>query len=390
MFRMVYSVLLLLFATVANAGYEIKYDNGVELDFGGRLVLQYKDYELTDREDDAFALVEGDGDILAQDDALSLTHGDQEFVLRRIRPSINAKFNDDWEARLSWEFGDGPNNIKNAYVRYRGIDWLDIKVGHETVPFGRERMTSSGRQHAPERALTGDTEFGVPGRMPGIHFTTRFDIPVNMQLSYVDANVHGDLLTEIQFRSPWGATEVEDNLQDKGTMTVARIDYNIFGKVRYREGHLKGKPGLNLSMALMDWDHKNNINVVEIDHVEGWEVALAYRGYDLSVDLQYHDISATSPYTIERRLFDNGKAHLQTFSAELGYLFFEKQLELFGSYQTMAADEWDKNWRVYELGASYLIDKHNHKVQLSYQRETFRKGRDADKNTLYLQWQYNY
>lgn len=388
MYRIVYSVLLLLWATAASAGYTIKTDSGVKVEVGARLVLQYQDYELTDREDDAFGLVQGDDAILAEDDAFGLITADQEFKVRRFRPYIDAKFNDDWEASLSWELGQDRKNVKDAYVRYRGIDWLDVRIGSETVPFSRERMTSSARQHAPERALTGDTEFGVPGRQPGIHLRTRFDYPLNLRLSYVDANVHGDLLTEIQFINPWGSSNVDDNQQDEGTMTVARVDYEVFGRSRYREGHLQKKSSLVISAAVMDWDNKDK--VVEIDHVEGWEVSAAYRGHDLSVDLQYNDISATSPYTLGRRLFDEGRADLQTYSVEAGYLFFEKQLEIFGTYQVMKADQWERNWKVYELGASYLFDQHNHKLQLSYRREAFRKGRDVDRNALYLQWQYDY
>lgn len=390
MLRIVYSVLMLLLATTAKAGYTIKTDGGAKYEFGGRIVVQYRERETTDREEDAFDLVEGDGNVLEEDDAFALTTADDDFRIRRFRPSISAKFNSDWEARLSWEFGDGPNEVKNAYVRYRGIQWLDIRVGNEVVPFSRERMTSSGRQHSANRALTGTREFGVPGRQPGIHLKTRFDYPVNLYLSYADANINGDILTEVQFLNPWGSSDIPDNMQDEGTLTALRVDYNIFGKQRYREGDLKGKPSLNFSAAIMDWDHKNNINIVEIEHVEGWEAALGYRGYGLSVDLQYQEISATSPYTLGRRLFDDGKAEIDTLSIEAGYLFFEKQLEIFGSYQVMATKEWDKDWKVYELGGSYLIDKHNHKLQISYRTEDYRKGRETDRDTLSVQWQYNF
>lgn len=389
MLKTLSSVLLLLFVTAAQAGYTYKTDSGIEFEVGGRIVLQYRDYEITDFEaDDAFELVGDDGQILDQDDAFALTTADQEYRIRRFRPSLDVTFNDDWEASLSWELAGGRRNVKDAYVRYRGIEWLDIKVGNETVPFSRERMTSSARQHSAERGIMGSTEFGVPGRHPGIHLRTRFDYPLNLRLSYVDANIDGDILTEIQFITPWGASSVDNNQQDEGTMTVARLEYKVFGRGRYREGDLSRKPSLHLSAAMMDWDNKDD--VVEIDHVDGWELAAAYRGYDWSVDLQYHEISATSPYTIGRRLFDDGKAEVQTFGVEVGHLFFEKQLEIFGSYQVMAADEWERDWKVYEFGASYLLDKHNHKVQVSYRRENDRKGHDVDKNTLYVQWQYNF
>ncbi len=389
MLKRIGSMLLLLLATQVQAGYQYKTQSGVEIEFGARVVLQYRDFESQDyEEDDAFGLVAGDNAILAEDDALGLTTADQQFRVRRFRPSIDVAFNKDWEASLSWELAAGRRNIKDAYVRFRGIEWLDVRFGSDTVPFSRERITSSARQHSPERAITGDTEFGVPGRQPGLHLRTRFDFPLNLRLSYADANIHGDLLTEIQFINPWGRSEVEDNLQDEGTMTVARLEYEVFGKMRYREGHLKEKPALHLSAAILNWQNKHQ--AVEIDALNGWEVAAAYRGYDWSVDLQYHELTADSPYDIDKRLFEHGKAALQSYSVEVGHMFFDKQVELFGAYQLMSADAWSQDWQVKEVGMSYFLDGHQHKLQLSYRKEQGRKGRDADQQSLYLQWQYDY
>jgi len=361
-------LILLLFSTTARAGYEIKFDNEVTIEAGGRIVVQYQQFDVE---------IEGAGDL-----------NDDELIFRRLRPYLKLKYKDNWQVKLAWEIGEGRNSIKDAYVRYRGIDWLDIKLGNETLPFSRERMTSSAKQQSPERTLVGDTEFGVPGRQLGIHLKTGFAAPFSFYLSFAKANIHGDLLTEIQFISPLSNSRIADSLQDEGSIMVARVDYKLWGGTKYRQGNLKDNTGLTLSVAVYDWDNQHT--VVEINHAEGIEVSVAYRGAGLSIDAEYNELSAESPFLLDRPLFDMGKAGLQQSSIEAGYLIFKNQLELVASIQAMQADNWSRDWGIWEVGANYFFSGHNHKLQLSYRDQENVKGKLVDERAVFLQWQYNY
>ena len=196
----------------------------------------------------------------------------------------------------------------------------------------------------------------------------------------------------MQFISPISNSKIDDGLQDEGNLGVVRLDFNIWKGAKYRQGNLKGlstdNVGLTLSLALYDWDNKKD--VVEIEHSDGAEVALAFRGYGLSVDVEYNDITAHSPFTLIRPLFANGQAAIEQFSIEAGYLIFNNQLEIIASQQSMKADTWINDWEIWEVGANYFFDGHKHKVQLSYRDEKNVKGKLVDESGLFLQWQYDF
>ncbi len=353
-------------ACAAQAGYKLDYGEH-QLELGGRVVLQLRDIEEV-RDHQQQDLREG--------------------RVRRLRPYLDYRFADDWRAKLSWEFAEDKNSVRSAYLQYQGIEGLSIRIGNDTVPFSRERITSSAKQAAPERMLTGDTEFGVPGRQPGLHLEYQAPWPVTLYLSSAAANIHGDLLTEIQFISPVEHQEIPDELQDKGWINAARLDYSLGHKVKYRQGDFKRKPGLMLSASAYRWH--NTSTLVELDNVTGTELSAALRGYGVSVDAQYNHILAETPYQLERPLFSAGKATLDQYSLESGVMLWAQKVELIGSVQRMSAKTWTQHWDVWELGLNYYLDKHDHKFQLSYRDQQGVKGKTRTLKEWVLQWQYNY
>lgn len=88
--------------------------------------------------------------------------------LRRARLSLKLPFGSDWSGKIQIGINEGEESYetKDLYLRYRGFDFTDIKIGQSKEPFGLENVTSSGNSLFTERSLS---TFAL-GRSKGINF----------------------------------------------------------------------------------------------------------------------------------------------------------------------------------------------------------------------------
>jgi phosphate-selective porin OprO and OprP len=75
------------------------------------------------------------------------------FVLRRVRPIVEATVFRLFDVRLMPDFGDGRTVLQDAYVESRFTPWLRIRTGKYKAPVGLERLTSATELAFVERAL---------------------------------------------------------------------------------------------------------------------------------------------------------------------------------------------------------------------------------------------
>tara|TARA_B100000745_G_scaffold286755_1_gene222904 strand:+ start:1422 stop:2576 length:1155 start_codon:yes stop_codon:yes gene_type:complete len=383
--RRVIPILLATTTLPAWAGYDIIDSDGHKLEVGGRVVVQHYDSETT----------------LANGDETS----ENQTYFRRLRPYIKASIN-DWKAKLAWELGKGPNSVKDAYIGYDGIKGVEIKLGNETVPFSRERMISSAEQQFAERSLVGENNYGTPSRQPGLHVQTDWKKPVNLYFSLAKASVYADTGTEVRFISPWSHTDIDDALIDDGMLYVGRVDYSLLGKPRYSEALFGDKSELTLSVAAFYWDNDED-NPGFYEDAQGLELAANYQANRLSVSAQYNRIQADAvrlPDANEELsvgIITDGDVELDILALQSGYMVIPKTLQLAAAYETMRSDTdatpsftsravWQENWDRWELGGTWFIDKHDHKLQFSYRDEDGVKGRDRERQSWFVQWQYDY
>lgn len=89
--------------------------------------------------------------------------------LRRARLSLKLPFGSDWSSKIQIGINEGEESYetKDLYLRYRGFDFTDIKIGQSKEPFGLENVTSSGNSLFTERSLS---TFAL-GRSKGINFS---------------------------------------------------------------------------------------------------------------------------------------------------------------------------------------------------------------------------
>lgn len=381
------------------AGYSPINTPTQELEFGGRLVLQYSDVDI---DDDGERFSESDTDV------------------RRFRPHVKYQYN-DWRAKLAWELSDRDSNtVKDAYVEYRGFNNIRIKFGNDSVPFSRERMTSSADQQLPERALSGENNWGAPGRLPALHLEYNPQTSSRFFASFARANLYSDNYSEIRFVGPWDNTQLDQRALNEGWMAATRVDYSWGRPVDYQQSDFKQKYGTTISLAGFNWRADDDAPTL-YDHyadAEGIELSVATRVSGLSVDIQLQQISAdinarklsqelkdflgSDNPQVTTNILHNNTATLSHFTIDAGYMIIEDKLEVALSYQLLnSASEgkaasfssgktWEDSWVNQELGFSYFFDKHEHKIQASLRKDNNIQGQDESSLGLVLQWQYIY
>ena len=95
-------------------------------------------------------LLQSDGRFFVDD----ATHqGVDTFVLRRVRPILEATVFKFFDLRLTPDFGNGTTVLQDAYVDLRFRPFVKLRVGKQKQPFGVERLVSAGALPFVERAL---------------------------------------------------------------------------------------------------------------------------------------------------------------------------------------------------------------------------------------------
>jgi len=129
-------IVALVAVTGAMAGITVYEKDATKLEVGARIQIQYLQAE------------DSDGD------------NADDLFFRRLRPYIAGTVTEDWFGKLELDFGesldDDDSQIKDAFVEYRGWEYVKVTIGNSKTTFSREFMTSSGSQQLIERTVVGD------------------------------------------------------------------------------------------------------------------------------------------------------------------------------------------------------------------------------------------
>ncbi len=143
-----------------------------------------------------------------------------QLLIRRARLSLNARYTEVWTMVVQLAFSildmepDAPNVLRDAHLTWSGLRDLNIRVGQTKVPFGRQRVMSSGNQQMVDRSivvgeLNLDRDVGVLLRSDDL-------FGLGGVLSYALGVMGGD-----------GRNRLGTNV---GLLYVARAQVNPFGK----------------------------------------------------------------------------------------------------------------------------------------------------------------
>jgi phosphate-selective porin OprO/OprP len=93
--------------------------------------------------------VQADGRFVGDSDG---TSGPTNFVLRRVRPVLEATAFKLFDVKLMPDFGQGTTVLQDAYADLKFVPWLKVRAGKFKGPFGLERLESATEMTFVERA----------------------------------------------------------------------------------------------------------------------------------------------------------------------------------------------------------------------------------------------
>lgn len=131
------------------------------------------------------------GRVQARAEALVPTEGApttrlNQLLIRRARLSLTAKYTDAWVMTVQLAFSaldmeaDAPNVLRDAHLTWQGLRDLNVRFGQTKVPYGKQRVVSSGNLQLVDRSivvaelnldrdvglqLRSDDLFGLGGRL---------------------------------------------------------------------------------------------------------------------------------------------------------------------------------------------------------------------------------
>jgi hypothetical protein len=360
------------------------YQNGANsLKFGGRVQAQYHKSDLDPGADT------------------------EDVFFRRVTPNLEATLGKDWFARLQIELVSSTNGrrvtqYKDVYAQYKGLSGMKLNIGNAAFPYSREFLTSAERQQFVERTLTGSRSYGVPYRNFGLHLTGECDdtrITYGFSLSH--ATIHPDN-TKITFDTPLNKGDDMNN----GWMAGGRMDYHPYGKLAFSQGDFDRKTRATVGIAAYNWRNSGNNTYTngvggstnakknDVDQVQGAEVSGALRYQGWSADAEYNRIKADAVVsgftgTNAGNLYKNGRAELRSYMVKGGYMVIDNKLELVAGYQGLDADTYQKTWTTALIGANWYFNKHDLKLQTTFQHGDDVKGSTGTRqDELFAQVQY--
>jgi phosphate-selective porin OprO/OprP len=342
------------------------------------------------------------GRIQAQYHMTDPENGDSydELLFRRLRLYVEGSLHKDWKGKFQIDFGKSEVAIKDAFLRYLGIEGMEISVGNQNFPFSRELITSSKYQQLVERTFVGDHNYGTPDRQTGIHLEGE---GVGKKWTYgfslVSACIDPDA-KKLDFD-----TAVNNDADDwnEGFMLGGRADFHPFGLLKFSQGDFSGETLATIGLGAFTWSNDDDNNTYtdettglivgskpDVEKVNGFEISAAFRAAGFSVDAQYNIFDAeTVDPTFTGGIYRNGETELTNYAIEGGYMVVPAKLEFVAGYQAMDADNYDHVWSRTSIGMNYFFKKHDIKIQATYRMgESLDGKKDKDANELFLQAQY--
>ena len=204
--------------------------------------------------------------------------------LRRARLSIKLPISGDWSSKLQVAINEGDDSYetKDLYLRYKGFDFTDIKIGQSKEPFGLENLTSSANTLFTERALS---TFAL-GRSKGINFS--------------DANRNYSWSLGRYIVEQNGKVKADGDIAHTARVTFSPVNkdnsYNHFG-IAYTNRNLQGAEyeiktngGVDSALSILDTRNIATDKIVK----KGAELAWGRGPISFQGEYQHLQINATN------------------------------------------------------------------------------------------------
>ncbi len=289
--------------------------------------------------------VDANGDV--GDEGLS--QGSTEGVeVRRARIHIAGVVWEDYKYKIEADFADNGVSIKDAFLTYKGFDWLEITVGNQKQPISMELQESSNDIMFTERSTVNALTGPLFDRAIGLHFKS------SGKSWSAQIGAYGDNL----------APEKDGNV-DEGWSVASRLTYAPINTKEHalHLGAYGGYKGLSDSHRTVKFftetTHMSNLKLtnVAVDNVNGVGIAAAEFAY------MFGPFSLQSEYAHEWVSRRNGEKTLDLNAAyvSLGWTLTGESRRYKGSdgefkYLNPVGEgfSWERGtWGVFELATRY-------------------------------------
>lgn len=202
------------------------------------------------------------------------------FALRRVRPTLEGKFYNDFGFRITPDFAGGQTTLFDAYGEYTPIPEFGIRVGKFKPPVGLERLQSANDIAFTER---GFPTLLVPSRDLGVQLSGDFGSgTVQYAVGVFNGTVNGgngdndtndgkDFEGRL-FLHPFRLADVE---------ALANLGIGIAGSSGDHEGSTtaSGLPSYRTIGQQSTFSYKNSTNANGIAYADGQNVRIAPQAY---------------------------------------------------------------------------------------------------------------
>ena len=123
--------------------------------------------------------------------------------IRRARLSFKGTMWQDWKFQTEFDIADNNVGVKDLFLSYQGLDWLEITVGNQKQPISMELQESSNDIMFTERSLVNSLTETTFNRAIGLHFKSagnNWSAQIGVYGDTITANKNSDHADE-----GWGA-----------------------------------------------------------------------------------------------------------------------------------------------------------------------------------------
>ncbi len=285
------------------------------------------------------------------------------FRIRRMKTTIEGNaYNSLWRFKLqaNWVGGDVVTNVTQAgngtvtQSRSRGPVLEDAELWYAKNPlatlwvgqgksyFGRQELTSSGRQQFVDRSITSDRFAGL--RQIGV--------------GLIGANQGKTLEYNLGIYNGNGINTTANDNDD--FLYIGRVVWTPFGEYRLEESSLDypTSPKLALGGGFLQNTTGTGTSETDVDRI-GAEVAFKYQGFN----------AVGEYFTETSQRINQAEVDTDGYYLQAGYLFPNKRFELAARLAEIMPDTASNTDRT-ETGValSWYFDRHNHKLQGDYRQ----------------------
>ena len=348
----------LVSCTFANSNVFAKDDN---LEIGGYIMLDHDSFDTAFLEDG--------------DSSQSLAE------IRRARLSFKSQFMKDWKTKFQIDLTDGNTEIKDAYLRYQGLNWADITLGKQKEAFGLEKLTSSRNLLMIERSMV--SEALAPGRSLGISASGELT-SMNWQLGYYQPE-ESESATAITGRLTWTPWQQDNNLVHLG---VAFSERDLNGS----EFRMNEQLEVNLSDSLLEGENllADKVSLAGIEFLwqqngfttlAEWQQATVKDVNSSEYDYQGGYLQVSYQLSGDNRTYKNGSLGKVTTPG----------WELTSRYSQFELLNEDREAQTYSIGVNYTV---NNKLKFMgdyIKAKSFEGGYEIDSgDAISLRAQYSF